>query len=114
MRYTKAEWLEELKKRFGEDAKKWAFVCPACGRVTTLQEIKDAGGKPNDGYSRCIGRLNGKGVSGSTMKKNEHPEDGCDWASFGLFGALGKGDIVVDEDGSEIEVFKMAEVAGRT
>lgn len=48
------------------------------------------------------------------MKKNEHPEDGCDWASFGLFGALGKGDIVVDEDGSEIEVFKMAEVAGRT
>lgn len=40
------------------------------------------------------------------MKKNEHPEDGCDWASFGLFGTLGKGDIVVDEDGSEIEVFK--------
>ncbi|MDR1629883.1 MAG: hypothetical protein LBS36_06695 [Oscillospiraceae bacterium] len=109
MQYMKEEWLAELKCRFGDDITKWAFVCPACGRITTLQEIKDVGGEPNDGYTKCIGRLNGKGVSGASLKKGRHPKDGCDWAAFGLFGTLGKGDVVVGDNGKMIDVFRMAD-----
>jgi len=35
---------------------KWAFKCPACGKVSTIQEFKDAGADPNDAYQTCIGR----------------------------------------------------------
>ncbi|OQA48395.1 MAG: hypothetical protein BWY46_01402 [Firmicutes bacterium ADurb.Bin300] len=103
MKYTQEEWLAELKKRFGDDKTKWAFKCPACGKVSTGQEFKDAGAEPNDIYQTCIGRHTGKGSPTKDSK------DGCDWAAFGLFGTLGKGDIVVTGEGKEIEVFSMAD-----
>ena len=106
--YSKEEWLNELRKRFGENQLNWAFVCPACGKITKMSEFKEAGAKPNDAYSTCIGRHNGKGVSGMSIKKGEHPSGGCDWAAFGLFGTLGKGDIVISEDGTKTEVFAIA------
>lgn len=103
MKYTHKEWMEELNNRFGEDVKKWAFKCPACGKVSTLQEFKDAGAEPNDSYQNCIGRFTGKG----SPTKNSY--EGCDWAAYGLFGTLNGGDVVITDEGKEIQVFSMAD-----
>jgi len=103
MKYVREEWIKELKKRFGDDKMKWAFKCPACGKVTTMQEFKNAGAKPNDSFQNCIGRFTGKG---SPTTKNH---DGCNWAAYGLFGTMDKGDTVIADDGDEIQVFAMAD-----
>ena len=108
MRYTKKEWLAEGKRRFG-DIINWRFVCPACGRINSASEFKEAGAQPSAMYLNCIGRHNGKGVSGIKHKKGDiAPEFGCDWTAAGLFGTLNGGDIVVDDDGNEIMVFSFA------
>lgn len=101
-KYTHKEWLAELEKRFGDNSLNWAFVCPACGKVSTLQEFKDAGAEPSDSYQTCIGRHTGKGAP------TKDSIDGCNWCAFGLFGTAGRGDVVIADDGSEIDVFKMA------
>lgn len=103
MKYTHKEWLEELKRRFGENKMGWAFKCPACGKVSTLQDFKDVGATPDDAYATCIGRHTGKGSPKQTSK------DGCNWAAFGLFGTVGRGDEVVTESGKVVEVFAMAD-----
>ena len=103
MRYTQEEWNAELKNRFGDDMMNWAFKCPACGKVSTAREFKEAGATPNDVYSTCIGRHTGQGSPTKDSK------NGCNWAAFGLFGTLSGGDIVVTEDGKEIAVFNMAD-----
>ncbi|WP_018306304.1 VVA0879 family protein [Desulfitobacterium hafniense] len=101
MEYTHKEWLAELESRFGKDNTKWAFVCPACGHVATGQNFKDAGAGPQDMYQTCIGRHTGKGTPTAESK------NGCNWAAFGLLGTLGKGDVVVTDDGTKIPVFRM-------
>ena len=101
--YTHQQWMDELKSRFGENIMDWAFKCPACGKVYTGKEFKDAGAAPDDMYQTCIGRHTGKGSPTKDSK------DGCNWASYGLFGTLGKGNIVITENGNRIEVFPMAE-----
>lgn len=103
MKYTLKEWQDEGKRRFGNNVENWAFKCPACGKVSTGQEFKDAGATPNDMYQTCIGRHTGKGTPTKDSK------EGCNWAAFGLFGTLNGGDTVVAEDGKEIQVFSMAE-----
>lgn len=103
MKYTHPEWLTELKNRFGEDMMKWAFKCPACGKVSTMQEFKDAGAEPNDSYQTCIGRFTGKGSPTKDSK------EGCNWAAFGLLGTLSGGDVIITEEGKEVPVFSMAD-----
>ena len=103
MKYTHPEWLTELKNRFGEDMMKWAFKCPACGKVSTMQEFKDAGAEPNDSYQTCIGRFTGKGSPTKDSK------EGCNWAAFGLLGTLSGGDVIITEAGKEVPVFSMAD-----
>ena len=110
MRYTHDDWIAEGKRRFGDDLRNWKFVCPACGRTNTGKEFEDAGAGPNKPYSTCIGRHNGKGANGMA----NHiliPEYGCNWAAFGLLGTLGKGNIVVTEDGNEVDVFAFADTS---
>ncbi len=103
MKYTHQEWLAELKRRFGENNLKWAFTCPACGKISTLQEFKDAGATPDDAYQTCIGRHTGKGAPDKNSK------DGCNWCAYGLFGTLDRGDTVITDSGKEVAVFRMAE-----
>lgn len=100
------EWLQEGKQRFGEDFTNWKFKCPACGHVATGQEFKDLGAEPNDMYTVCIGRINGKGTDGM---KGKDEGNGCNWAAFGLFGNLGKGRIVITPENKEVQVFDFAE-----
>lgn len=106
MKYTLQEWKDEQKKRFKDNLLDVAFVCPACGKVSTLREFKEAGATPDDSYQNCIGRFTGKG------SPNQSDGTGCNWAAYGLFGCLGKGDVVVTPDGNEVEVFQLA--PGRT
>ena len=37
--YTINEWIDEGKKRFGENVKQWKFVYPQCKTVQTIQEL---------------------------------------------------------------------------
>lgn len=66
------DWIAELKKRFGNDAKNWAFKCPQCGHIQTIQDFIDH--KIDEPESKvmfsCIGRY----------VKNI----GCDWTLGGL------------------------------
>ncbi|WP_042424423.1 VVA0879 family protein [Geomicrobium sp. JCM 19039] len=96
---TLQEWLTEAEERFGADKKQWEFKCPACERVSSVQDFLDEDADPNSVYQQCIGRVNGKG---STDQKDVGY--GCNWASYGLFGTLGKGRKVLN-DGEEVEVF---------
>lgn len=105
IKQTLQEWMDEGKKLYGEDLTNWKFKCPNCGKVSSIQDFKDAGSKdPNDSYANCIGRINGKGEDGMKSKDKGF---GCNWAAYGLFGTLGKGRIVVNND-KESEVFDFA------
>ncbi len=103
MKYTLKEWQNELLKRFGKESVDYKFICPACGKVSSGQEYRDAGASPNDMYQTCIGRHTGKG------SPDKATGQGCNWAAFGLFGTLSGGDVVVTEDGKEVNVFSMAD-----
>lgn len=88
------EWEQEGIKLFGEDKKKWKFICPRCGHVASIQDFLDIGCDANDAFQNCIGRMK-KGI-------------GCDWAAYGLFGTLGKGKIVISQEGKKVNVFDFA------
>ena len=103
MNYTLTEWLAEQTRRFGDDRLDVAFICPACGKRSTVREFKEAGASPDDSYCNCIGRFTGKG------SPEESDGTGCNWAAYGLFGTLGKGDTVTTEDGKTVGVFRLAE-----
>lgn len=99
---TLEQWQEEGKRLFGDDVKKWTFVCPACGHVSTVQDFLDVGAAVNDAYNVCIGRKNGKGADGMEgMDKG----NGCNWAAYGLFGTLGKGTTVITPKGDKTDIF---------
>lgn len=69
--YTKEQWLEEGRKRFGNDFEDWKFICPKCGNIASGIEFKNVGADINSIYVDCIGRY----VS----------DKGCNWAAYGLF-----------------------------
>ena len=96
---TLKEWQDEMRERF-ESTEKVAFVCPACGRIATVQDHIDAGGEGADAPKNCIGRTNGKGT-----RNGKDLGNGCNWAAYGLFRTLGKGRILTFVDGSLDEVF---------
>lgn len=95
MEYTIEQWRKELAARFGPFVENYKFICPRCGRVNIGQEFKEAGASPDATATCCIGRF--------------EPAKGCDWAAFGLFGTMGRGDAVAFPDGKKSNVFRMAE-----
>lgn len=104
--YTLDEWRSKLRDSFGTQARDFKFVCPACGKVTSVAEFVEAGLSEDDAcnaaYQECIGRYTGAG----SPEKDKQP---CNWAAYGLFGTLGNGAIVVTPEGKRIEVFAIAE-----
>jgi hypothetical protein len=96
---TLEEWQAEMKERFGATGEaSVSFVCPKCGRVTTIAEFQfhkiDAQKAPQN----CIGRF--------------VPSTGCNWAAYGLFLTMGKGRKLKMPDGGTIEVFQFGEPDG--
>jgi hypothetical protein len=58
---TAADYYAEAARRFGPDPRRWAFVCPRCGRVATAAEYAAAGAPQGAvGYS-CVGRYDKSG-----------------------------------------------------
>lgn len=67
MKMTQDELVAEARKRFGDDAQKWAFICPCCGDVAVASDFPD--GSEQLGQW-CVG--------------NFGFDRGCDWKAFGL------------------------------
>lgn len=83
---TREEWEAEGRQRFGEDKLKWAFVCPICGHVATVQEYKDAGAPHGAVAFSCIGRWAGsKRQAFGGEGAGEVRQGPCDYAGGGLF-----------------------------
>jgi len=70
MRYE--DWQKELRTRFGDDPKQWAFKCPACGNTQRIADFELHGIDEPEAKvtSSCIGR-HVKGI-------------GCNWTLGGL------------------------------
>lgn len=68
---TKAEWIAKGIKLFGVNRMKWKFVCPACKRITTVQEWLTA-----DAPDAC--------VAFSCASRWDYKTH-CDYAGGGLF-----------------------------
>lgn len=53
---TADEWRAEGKRRFGDDALKWRFVCPSCTHVASAEDYRKAGAPSTAVGFSCIGR----------------------------------------------------------
>lgn len=92
---TLKEWQSEMKSRFPSGSDSVAFLCPACGGVSTIGEFKAIGVRQDLAAQTCIGRhVGGKG---------------CNWCAYGLLATLGKGRRITLDNGDKIEVFDFAE-----
>lgn len=91
---TQDELMAEATRLFGDDPKKFAFECPHCKDVATIQDFIDAG-KPDAAGQHCIGRELG------ALTKGKYDGRGCDWAAYGLF--RGPWEIVLPAEGDRPE-----------
>lgn len=78
---THDEWMTEAKRRFGDDAMQWRFVCPSCGHIASVKDWKDAGATEGEVAFSCIGRRL-KADDAKTFGKKGGP---CNYAGGGLF-----------------------------
>jgi hypothetical protein len=108
---TQQELCDELRARFGEDPKRWAFICPSCSDIATAADFRaalDEAGRADEKASRhlgqvCIGRISG--ALKREQPRGGYPGRGCDWAAFGLFHGP---EFVVMPDGRELPSFAIA------
>lgn len=78
---TYQEWHDKGVKLFGEDKMKWAFVCPSCGHIATVQDYHDAGAPVSALAYSCVGRWQEK-----RAEALQGPGSGpCNYAGGGLF-----------------------------
>jgi len=98
VQFTHAEFLDEAKRRFGQDPLDIAFICPACGDVAALREFTpDNRGRAGQ---ECIGRSLG------ALSDPQWTGRGCNFAAYGLI--PGPWAIVMD-DGREVRSFPLAD-----
>lgn len=77
---TVKEWQRQGRALFGDDEMAWAFVCPSCGHVATVQDWYDAGAGVDSAAFSCVGRWLPNPVEA-------FGQDGgpCNYAGGGLF-----------------------------
>jgi hypothetical protein len=100
---TRADWIAEGKKRFGDDMLAWRFVCPSCGHVTMVKDWQDAKAPEGAVVFSCVGRYLGADGSKSFKLKGGP----CNYAGGGLF-RLNPIEVI-DEEGKDHHVFAFAE-----
>lgn len=100
IRLTHDEWIAEAEMRFGPDAMKWQFECPACHHIASVQDYKDAGCPEDVVAFSCIGRW--MPIRRDAFKSGEGP---CNYAGGGLFKL---NPVTVVKDGIEHSVMKFA------
>ncbi|HVX56942.1 MAG TPA: VVA0879 family protein [Candidatus Saccharimonadales bacterium] len=113
---TQAQWLEEGTRRFGPDPKQWKFVCPACGTVQTIQQLKDLGLSSEEIHGvmafSCIGRFTRQGDEGiAAHGRGEKWNKGCNWTLGGLL-QIHELEVVL-EDGHRRMAFEFAGTDGK-
>lgn len=99
---TFEQWQKEGIEKFGEDQMKWAFVCPSCDYVATVQDWKNAGAKEDEVGFSCVGRHLDAGDE-HTFRRDGGP---CNYAGDGLFKL--NPIRVVFPDGKKVDVFEFA------
>ena len=99
---TRENWLAEAAERFGKDPLKWAFVCPVCGGIQTVQDYKDAGAPQSAAGFSCVGRW----VEGSQDAFEQNGPGPCNYAGGGLF-RLNPVHITMP-DGEVVQAFEFA------
>ena len=64
--YTHREWLEEGRRRFGDNIDDWKFICPMCGRKQSINEFRKHGIKYGFAhvYFICISQWVSAGLCG--------------------------------------------------
>ena len=79
------DWIQEVKKQFGKDKKKWKFKCANCGNIQSYHDFKEKS-SINEGdiqdvvYFSCIGRWLPNCEGNITNKKSP-----CNYTNGGLF-----------------------------
>lgn len=108
VKLTEAEWTAAGTDRFGSDKTRWAFVCPACKHIATVQDYVDTGAPEGAIGFSCIGRYQAQVPRDAFLEKGPGP---CNYAGGGLFRL---NPVTVEmPDGVEHHVFAFAEPAGR-
>jgi len=108
---TQQELHDELVARFGEDPKRWAFICPSCGDVATAADFRaalDEAGRSDEHASGHLGQVCIGRIAGALLReqpKGGYKGRGCDWCAFGLFRGP---EFVVMPDGREVSSFAIA------
>jgi len=82
---THEEWVAEAIERFGADPLNWAFVCPVCGTVQTVQEYKAAGAPSTAAGFSCIGRWLEDSREAFEVGGVDGEGGPCNYAGGGLF-----------------------------
>lgn len=88
--------------KFGEDQMKWAFVCPSCDYVATVQNWKDAGAREGEVGFSCVGRH----LNAGDEHTFNHDGGPCNYAGGGLIGLNPV--TVVFLDGKKVNIFEFA------
>lgn len=113
-----AEWLDEARRLFGDDSRRWRFVCPVCKHVASVQDWHDAKAPESAIAFSCVGRWAGAkrdafGLNAEKVKRGDlPPAEGngpCNYAGGGLF-ALNP--VKVDRDGEVHSMFAFATPEG--
>jgi len=108
---TQLELRDELVARFGEDPKRWAFICPSCGDIATAADFRvalDKTARSDEHASAYLGQVCIGRISGVLLRKQPrggYKGRGCDWCAFGLFRGP---EFVVMPDGREVPSFAIA------
>ena len=85
---TMEEWHTEARRRFGDKARYWKFVCPACGFVQSGEIFEELTDLTRDEIVKylafsCVGRWLKDGTPRDAFAKDDGP---CNYAGGGLIG----------------------------
>lgn len=112
-RISQDDWLAEGKERFGDDPRKWPFICPNCKHVQTMNdfiELRELGifeGDPQVAYFSCIGRYDAR-IPNKNIGKIGSDKSPCDYTLGGLFHFVKT--LIIDGDGKEHRVFEFGDL----
>jgi len=104
---THNEWIGEAQILFGTDPAQWAFRCPVCKHVATVQDYKNAGAPEGAVGFSCIGRWMDKPENAFDVPAGETAQKGpCNYAGGGLIRLNPV--TVAFPDGGKRQVFEFA------
>lgn len=94
---TRAEWMEEGRRLYGDDPRKWQFKCVQCGNIQSHESVTarnpDIGDTSSWIFFACEGR--------------HTPGIGCDWTLGGLF-QIHNLEVIDERDGKHVQCFEFA------